>query len=88
MPKKKKAEYKSPEETPGFALNVSITIVVSFAVVVFLVVWLFFYANAFDVYQNLAVVLAAVLVFICVMGAAWAHWGIKYGKKFDKCGKK
>jgi amino acid transporter len=88
MPRKKETrakEYERPEDTPGFAWRVSLTIIVFFAVIVFVVLWLFFYADAFTLYQNLAVLLAVILIFIGVMGAAWAFWGMKYGKKFDKC---
>ncbi len=88
MPKEKETkekEYESPEETPGFAWRVSLTIITFFALIVFLVLWLFFYADAFTIYQNLAVLLAAILIFIGIMGSAWAHWGIKYGRKFEKC---
>ena len=88
MPKekeKKEKEYERPEDTPGFAWRVSLSIIVFFAVIAFVVVWLFFYADAFTLYQNLAVVLVVILILIAVMGAAWAHWGIKYGRKFEKC---
>ncbi|UCC92055.1 MAG: hypothetical protein JSV39_02225 [Candidatus Aenigmatarchaeota archaeon] len=78
-------EYERPEDTPGFASRVSLSIITFFALIVFLVVWLFFYADAFTFYQNLAVLLAAILTFIGIMGAAWAHWGIKYGRQFENC---
>lgn len=77
--------YERPEDTPGFAWRVSLSIIVFFAVIIFVVLWLFFYADAFTIYQNLAVLLAVILTFIAIMGAAWAYWGIKYGKKFEKC---
>lgn len=93
MPKEKAAkeretkakQYKRPEDTPGFAWRISLTIIVFFALIVFLVIWLFFYADAFTLYQNIAVVLASILIFIGVMGASWAFWGIKYGRQFEKC---
>lgn len=81
---KKEAGYERPEDTPGFAWRVSLSIIAVFAVIVFVVLWLFFYADAFTIYQNLAVFLAVILIFVAVMGASWAHWGLKYGKKFEK----
>lgn len=94
MPKEKvgkgetgEKEYERPEDTPGFAWRVSLSIIAFFALIVFLVLWLFFYADAFTLYQNLAVLLVTLLIFIGIMGAAWAHWGIKYGRKFEKCEK-
>lgn len=82
--KKGNKEYERPEDTPGFAWRVSLSIIAFFAVIVFIVLWLFFYADVFTLYQNLAVLIASLLIFIAVMGASWAHWGIKYGRKFDK----
>ena len=90
MPKKKETkekEYKRPEDTPGFAWRVSLSIIVFFAMIVFVVLWLFFYADAFTIYQNLAVLIAVILIFIAIMGASWAYWGIRYGRKFEKCEK-
>ena len=91
MPRKKETEtkekkYERPEDTPGFAWRVSLTIIVFFAMIVFVVLWLFFYADAFTLYQNLAVLLVVILIFLAVMGAAWAYWGIRYGRQFDKEG--
>ncbi len=91
MPKEKKTkekEYKSPEETPGFGLRVAISIISVFGIVAFFIIWLFFYADAFTLYQNLAMVLVAVLAFIAIMAASWVSWGIKYGRKFEECEKK
>ncbi len=90
MPKKKvvrgeKAkEYQRPEDTPGFGLRVAISIISVFGIVAFFIVWLFFFADKFTLYQNVAVFLVAVLAFIAIMGAGWASWGIKYGRKFEK----
>ncbi|MCX6817597.1 MAG: hypothetical protein NTU57_01945 [Candidatus Aenigmarchaeota archaeon] len=87
MPKKnvsKAKEYASPEDTPGFGLRVAISIMSVFGIVAFFIVWLFFFADRFSIYQNVAVCLVAVLAFIAIMAAGWASWGIKYGRKFDK----
>lgn len=91
--RKKEPEYKRPEDTPGFGLRVAISIISVFAIIAFFILWLFFFADKFSLYQNVAVFLVAVLAFIAIMGAGWASWGIKYGRKFDKqhccseCGK-
>lgn len=88
MPRKKKPrEPKTPMETPGFAWRIGVSIIMFFALVIFLIIWLFFYASSFDVYQNIAVIIASLLVFIGVMAASWVSWGIKWGKKFENCDK-
>lgn len=38
---------------------------------VFLIVWLFFYASEYDAYQNLAIVITSLLVLGAVTGSAW-----------------
>ncbi len=85
---KKEKEYERPEDTPGFGLRVAISIISVFGIVGFFIVWLFFFADKFTLYQNVAVGLVAVLAFIAIMAAGWVSWGIKYGRKFDECKKK
>ncbi len=78
-----------PFRTPGFAWRVGMSIAVVFGWLVFLIIWLFFYANKYDVFQNIAIFLASVLVGLGILAAGWATWGIRYAKathapEFDK----
>lgn len=77
--------------TPGFAWRVGLSIVVVFGWLAFLIIWLFFYAGDYDVFQNIAVFLVSIIVGIGTLAAAWATWGIKYASKFGgqgaECGK-
>lgn len=82
--KKPTAREEAMMRTPGFAWRVSLSIVAFFGLVVFFILWLFFFADSFTVYQNIAVVLAVLLIFFAVMGASWSSWGIKYGRKYGK----
>ena len=86
MPKEKSDEEKAMS-VPGFGLRIGLSIVSFFALIVFLILWLFFYADSFSIPQNLAVVLAAIAIFIGVMAGAWVSWGIRYEQKYGK-GKK
>lgn len=74
----------------GMGLRIAVTILAFFGAIISVVVWLFFYAQDFNVYQNIAVVAVIILGFIGVMGALWAAWGMKYGAKWsgksDTCG--
>lgn len=72
----------SPMETPGFGWRVSISILVVFGWVVFLILWLMLYAGAFNVYQNLAIIFVSIIIAIAILAASWASWGIKYGYKY------
>ncbi len=74
----------TPEKTPGFAWRVSLSILVCLGWISFIVLWLFFYASQFNVYQNLAVVLVSIFIGMAIMAAAWAPWGMKYGPKMEQ----
>jgi hypothetical protein len=71
-------------ETPGFAWRVSLSIIVGVGWLVFLILWVTFYAAAFTLIENVVIVLVSMLIVGAILGASWASWGIKYGRK---CGK-
>lgn len=68
--------------TPGFAWRVGVSILVVFGWLAFVIVWLFFYAGDFDVFQNIAIFLVSIIVGIGILAATWATWGIKYAERF------
>jgi hypothetical protein len=82
-----KTDEEKAMSTPGFTSRISISILSFFSLVVFLVVWLFFFAGSFTIFQNIAVAIAAFVVFVAVMAAAWVSWGIRYAQKYGdgKC---
>ncbi len=65
---------------PGLASRVAVTIVVSIGWLIFLILFLAFYAEGFSVYWNLAIVFASLLVMCAILGPMWAYWGIKTGR--------
>ena len=71
-------------EMKGMGWRVALSILVSMGWVAFLIIWLFFYAGSFTIYQNVAVVLVSIVVACAIMGAAWAPWGMKYGQSHGK----
>jgi uncharacterized membrane protein len=64
---------------PGIKWRVSLSVVVGIGWLIFLVLWLFFYASNFTIYQNIAVFIASVLAVAMIMGASWASWGMSHG---------
>ena len=70
--------------TPGFAWRVGLSIAVVFGWLAFLIIWLFFYADEFGVFQNIAMFLVSVLVGVGILAAAWATWGIRYAKSMGE----
>jgi hypothetical protein len=71
-------------EMRGFGWRVALSILVSMGWVAFLIIWLFFYAGSFTIYQNVAVVLVSIVVGCAIMGAAWAPWGMRHGHSHGK----
>jgi hypothetical protein len=45
---------------------------------------MFFYAEHFSIYQNIAVVIALLIGFVAAMGATWAPWGMKQARQSKK----
>ncbi len=77
-------EDKDIMKTKGFGWRVSFSIISVVGWLIFLIIWLFFYATDFNVYQNIAIFIVSLLAFGGIMGAVWAPWGIKYGDRFEK----
>lgn len=86
MPRKTKA--REGEMPPGLAPRVAVSIVVFFSWLIFLILFLAFYAEGFGVYKNLAIILASILVGIGILAPMWVHWGIKTGRAWEKKAKR
>ena len=61
----------------GMGWRVGVSIFSFFAAIIAVIVWLFFYAGGYNVYQNLAIIVVIFLAFVAVMSAIWASWGLK-----------
>ena len=60
---------------PGSRIQLSI--VCSVGWLVFLILWLAFFASNYTVYQNLAIVIASILMVFLLLGGVWALWGLR-----------
>ena len=56
----------------GMGWRVTISILTFFASIIGVIIWLFFYAEDYTIYQNVAIVVVIFLGFIAVMAATWA----------------
>jgi membrane-bound metal-dependent hydrolase YbcI (DUF457 family) len=65
----------------GIGWRVTISILTFFASIIGVIIWLFFYAENYAIYQNVAIVVVIFLGFIAVMAATWASWGIKQSRE-------
>lgn len=70
----------------GMGWRVAVTILTFFVSIIGIILWLFFYAGNFSVYQNIAVIVAILIGFVAVMGATWASWGMKQGARWSERG--
>ncbi len=66
---------------PGLASRVAVSIIVFFGWLVFIIIHMAFFASSYSLYQNIAIVLVAVLIGIAILAVMWASWGIKFGKE-------
>jgi hypothetical protein len=66
--------------TPGFGWRVAVTILLFIGWLSFVILWLFFFAGSYDIFQNLAILIVSVLVGVGVLAAIWAPWGMRMAK--------
>ena len=75
-------EGKEMMKMAGFSSRVVVSIIIPLALMVFLIIWFFSYAEDFDLYQNIAVFIVSILIIGGILGAIWAPWGMKHEKYF------
>ena len=72
------------EEAPsGLALRVVVSIIVFFGLLIFSIIYVAFFASSINLFQQIAVILVAILVASAILGVMWTVWGINLGKKID-----
>ncbi len=60
--------------------RVSLSIGMGVGWLIFVILWLAFYAGNYNGYQNFAIILISILVIVVVLGGSWATWGLKHCK--------
>lgn len=71
-------QHEIGEEMKGLGWRVSLSILVGIGWLVFLVLWLFFYAKVYSWEKNVAIFLLSLFVIIGVLGIPWAIWGLRH----------
>jgi hypothetical protein len=71
-------------ETAGLAWRVSLSILVGVGWLVFLVLWLFFYAENYVWEKNVAIFLMSLLLLTGILGVPWAYWALKKQTSVEK----
>jgi membrane protein YdbS with pleckstrin-like domain len=64
------------ETPPGLALRVVVSIIVFFGLLIFAIIYVAFFASSFSLFQQVAIILVALLVATAILGVIWTIWGI------------
>jgi hypothetical protein len=68
----------------GLSWRVSLSILLGVGWLIFLILWLAFFAGDYSFYQNFAIFLASLLMLGCVLGIPWMIYGMKHKSAKDK----
>jgi uncharacterized membrane protein len=71
-------------ETKGLAWRVSLSILVGVGWLVFLLLWLIFYAKDYAWEKNVSIFLMSLLLLIGILGVPWAYWAFKKQTSVEK----
>ena len=61
----------------SLGLRVSGTVTVGVGWLVFILLWLAFYASSFDFWQNLAIFLVSIIIAVGLIAVMWIQWALK-----------
>ena len=65
----------------NFTGRIVLSIVLASAWLIFLILWLFFFATSYNIYQNIAIFLISVIVEGTLQAVTWIPWGTKQETK-------
>jgi hypothetical protein len=68
----------------GLGWRSSLSIIVGVGWLVFIIIWLAFYAGDYTGYQNVSIFILSILIMIIILGIPWAQWGLKHHTKEEK----
>ncbi|HLB71030.1 MAG: hypothetical protein OIN88_11540 [Candidatus Methanoperedens sp.] len=74
-------QVEDQETPPGVASRVIVSIIVFFGLLIFSIIYVAFFASSFSLFQQIAVILVALLVGIVILGVMWTSWSINLIKK-------
>jgi hypothetical protein len=71
------------EVPPGLTPRVVVSIIIFFGMLIFAKIYVAFFASSFSLFQQIAVILVAILVATAILGVMWSAWGINLEKKLE-----
>ncbi len=75
-------EDETEREYPGWRIPLSIATGVGW--LIFLVIWLFFYAGDYHIYQNIGMILFSLMIAALILGVAWIAWAFRGMTEFEE----
>jgi hypothetical protein len=69
-------------EMRGLGWRVPASILIGVGWLAFVIIWLFFYASDYSIYQNLAVLFVSVLVGMVMLVVLWVGFGLRMGRLY------
>ena len=72
---------------PGGAWRAAVSAVVGIGWLIFMIIYLFFWAKHYTIYENIAIFLVSVLVMAAILAPIWIMWGIKAARQVESEGK-
>jgi hypothetical protein len=67
-----------PIHAAGFSWRVAASIVIGVGWLSFIIIWLFFFAGSYSIYQNLAIVVVSLIVGFGALILIWITWGLRF----------
>jgi len=71
----------------GMKTRIILSAIVFGGIIIGLIIWFWYYATPYAWYQNIAILIIAVLIGGGIMGVSWAPWGLKHQKELDELDK-
>lgn len=68
---------------PGLTWRVVASAVVCIGWLIFIVVFLFFWAKFYSIYQNIAIFLVSLLIMAAILAPVWIPWGIRMSRTVE-----
>lgn len=68
----------------GFRWRVILSIVIPLLSIIFLIVWFWYFAVPYTIWQNSAVLLVVLLAMGAILSALWTHWSMKQGHEMER----
>jgi hypothetical protein len=65
----------------GLGWRISLTIMLGIGWLAFVIIWLFFYAGNYDLYQNIAIIIVSILAGMGMAALIWVTFGLRMARE-------